>query len=1079
MLKKIFLLLIFFFPKVYSQHQIGTSPSQNSVKKADLSESLIDFATGTVNVNIPISEISAGSFKVPVSVNYSSSGFKPEEINSWVGMGWNLIAGGSISRVIYGYPDDVSNDQGVGILHTNTLNLIKNLNVNDSETNLSNLLNSFYNEKKDTQPDIFTIFINGQTLSFVFDENKEIRTLENQNFRIINYKNSSGILYRFDVWDSYGNKYIFDEVETTTETTFYRTLDVDYNNSNNESNSFTFNSVWHLKKIITADNKAIDFNYRTENIEYENRKIEVAKICKNNDCNNFPTCGNFDPQKKTYIATISKVIQQISGPNETIIFHKSNNERNDLKGGYKIEKIEKKSITSEFTEEYIFNSSYIQSNDILNIANPYINYRLQLNSIYFNGILKNEFTYNSLNAPNRFTTQQDYWGYYNGNGSLSLIPKIYFYYNNPNKKDFFYQKNTTEEFLVLPGVDRFSSLINSQMGMLKTIKNNLKNTTSFEYELNKFTHNGVVFEGNGLRVKSINYFSPSEYNYTKNYTYEINSTINGFVELLPSFSYFNPIRGIRYITNSNLYQEDSLFKYRLNLVSMPNVPFPVPLYEDEQPSLWSEFEKSFYRTLRFSTQINESNNNSYRVNYTSISEDFQGKRTDYNFLRNIITTDLPQNSELHSTQIYKVRSNYLNATPPNFYNIVDPEFPFIPIYTKSWKSVIPLNVCYYVNGTDLIRKEEFIYENRSKILSSNGSVHIANKIYGLKYDNLESINPLFFSVQQAVLNPYARYIYCFSKYPIIIESEKKLINQRVLNFFQGNQLEENTEFTYFDNLIFRIKKQNSKGQQKYTFFKYPDSFKLSKNISNSTSSFTLNNIYAIMVNNNQLNYPVEVTEKMNNKIISSYRSDFSAFISSEPNSIVNYGLFLPINSQKLEINSPIPSEELIMSQADITFDINNLGKMIYDNRFVTTSQTLMYDNNGNVLESKINNGPNVIYVWGYNKTKIIAKIENLNYTSLSNLTISNLQSLSNLDNDNCRLSTCKDEVLRVALNNLRNSYPNSFITTYTYDSLAGLISLTDPSGKTLYYNYDNQLRLVNIKDNEGKIISENEYNYKN
>ncbi len=53
------------------------------------------------------------------------------------------------------------------------------------------------------------------------------------------------------------------------------------------------------------------------------------------------------------------------------------------------------------------------------------------------------------------------------------------------------------------------------------------------------------------------------------------------------------------------------------------------------------------------------------------------------------------------------------------------------------------------------------------------------------------------------------------------------------------------------------------------------------------------------------------------------------------------------------------------------------------------------------------------------------------------------------------------------------------LTTYTYDPLIGVTSITDPRGETIYYHYDNFNRLEYVKDAQGKILSENEYHYKN
>lgn len=66
------------------------------------------------------------------------------------------------------------------------------------------------------------------------------------------------------------------------------------------------------------------------------------------------------------------------------------------------------------------------------------------------------------------------------------------------------------------------------------------------------------------------------------------------------------------------------------------------------------------------------------------------------------------------------------------------------------------------------------------------------------------------------------------------------------------------------------------------------------------------------------------------------------------------------------------------------------------------------------------------------------------------------------------------------MSSLRSSLPvTSLMTSYTYDPLIGVTSITDPRGRTVYYHYDAFNRLEQVKDHEGNILNKNEYNYKN
>ncbi|WP_281925835.1 DUF5977 domain-containing protein, partial [Flavobacterium collinsii] len=150
-------------------------------------------------------------------------------------------------------------------------------------------------------------------------------------------------------------------------------------------------------------------------------------------------------------------------------------------------------------------------------------------------------------------------------------------------------------------------------------------------------------------------------------------------------------------------------------------------------------------------------------------------------------------------------------------------------------------------------------------------------------------------------------------------------------------------------------------------------------------------------------------------------------------------------------------------------DINNLKdkKVTYD----------QYDEKGNVLQYTVEGGLPVAIIWGYNKTQPIAKVENASYDQISSY-VSNLQNRSDLDDDNCLTEDCNEQILRNNLKTLRTSFPQFMITTYTYNPLLGVTSVTDPKGVPSYYEYDSFGRLKFVKDYELNVLQKYCYNYK-
>jgi YD repeat-containing protein len=146
-----------------------------------------------------------------------------------------------------------------------------------------------------------------------------------------------------------------------------------------------------------------------------------------------------------------------------------------------------------------------------------------------------------------------------------------------------------------------------------------------------------------------------------------------------------------------------------------------------------------------------------------------------------------------------------------------------------------------------------------------------------------------------------------------------------------------------------------------------------------------------------------------------------------------------------------------------------------NNTLETKIKINKYDDYSHVLETEIPNGPKTSYIWGYNNTQIIAKVENMAYDAIPSALIDAARSASDM------IGTGYNEGnVITALNNLRTAsqLSQAFVTAYTYKPLIGLSTVIDARGKKQIYEYDTFGRLEKVRDNEGKILSENEYHIK-
>lgn len=136
---------------------------------------------------------------------------------------------------------------------------------------------------------------------------------------------------------------------------------------------------------------------------------------------------------------------------------------------------------------------------------------------------------------------------------------------------------------------------------------------------------------------------------------------------------------------------------------------------------------------------------------------------------------------------------------------------------------------------------------------------------------------------------------------------------------------------------------------------------------------------------------------------------------------------------------------------------------------INSLEITMRDNLGNVCEVVDKNGVRTSFIWGYNKTSIIAKLENTSYSSIPASLITSAQGYSN---------TGPESQLVDMLSTIRGAMSNSVMTGYTYIPLVGVSKIIDPKGDILTHEYDSMGRLKFVRDKENNIISENEYHYK-
>ena len=178
----------------------------------------------------------------------------------------------------------------------------------------------------------------------------------------------------------------------------------------------------------------------------------------------------------------------------------------------------------------------------------------------------------------------------------------------------------------------------------------------------------------------------------------------------------------------------------------------------------------------------------------------------------------------------------------------------------------------------------------------------------------------------------------------------------------------------------------------------------------------------------------------------------------------------PIVVETLEGNERLSTQETVFKDWDPGAGLHLSTELIKVSKGTAPPEIRIRYNDvdiatGNPLEVQQEGGTKISYLWGYNKTLPIAKIENA-----SNAAIRTALGITDL--------TLVNEANLAAINNLRTLLPNAMVTTYTYKPLVGIASVTDPKGDKITYHYDSFKRLQFVKDKDGKILSENQYHYR-
>lgn len=408
---------------------IPPTPEVSALLKADNLN--VGFATGSPNVTISVFNFKVGDYSLPLTLNYSLTGIKVDEVASMAGMGWTFNYGGVISRTVMDKPDEDRDEE--------------NCNLNSIDAGTPNqTLYDFLVYAPDKQSDIFSFSFPGYSGKFIIGLTNDIPIqLTKNNLRILPI--NSNFLNGFIITTDDGTSYYFEDEETSTSRNPYGS------NCEKTYDASSVKTSWYLSKIILPSTmRQINFTYTTSTVDFESsisQTISKITYSESYPCSTSPTGFACEVGSERFSTCIdrqlvtSKFVTKIeSNDGDKVDISYDATPRTDLNGGKRLKEIKvtnRNGLVINITTLY---SSY--QNAIS--GSGYESKRLFLDSIGITGSdagavpLKYRFAYVDYGSlPPRLSYGQDWYGYYNGkNSNLSLLPILastdvnYSIYNN-------------------------------------------------------------------------------------------------------------------------------------------------------------------------------------------------------------------------------------------------------------------------------------------------------------------------------------------------------------------------------------------------------------------------------------------------------------------------------------------------------------------------------------------------------------------------------------------------------------------------------------------------------------------------
>ncbi|MEO1486515.1 MAG: RHS repeat domain-containing protein [Bacteroidota bacterium] len=1069
----------------------------------------VNYYSGTVDVSIPLYTIQEGNITVPIVLNYTGgSGIKVEEQASWVGLGWALNAGGAVSRTKRGVADEAPSGRG---FMSYTEIPTEQVGTNNTLVN-ADFFWDIARGRKDSQPDKFMYSTPSGSGSFFINYDESIYQKPFSEKRITFQKilstytdgngfacNSTNGLDGFYVEDEMGLMYHFEEKERSNSR----------NQGGNVYDNSCYPTTWQMTKI-TDNNSDLSVDFEYDAFYYSNVRLTPVVSGPN--------------ETTSYVEDfyLSKRLKKITHSQGSVEFIVSTTERKDLEDNYPLETVRIKDIDGNTIKEYRFSYRYFTSNALVDdspgLALSSQN-RLVLTSVEEVGtdgstLPPHTFTYNTTHyLPDTDSKSKDHWGYYNGKNNSKFQARQLANYWNGNDNEW--------QSKIIGDADREPSVAHAQAGMLRRVDYPTGGYTVYEYEGNT----AVADELPAILSSQTATLS------------QPNTAYPLTVELYSSNAYTTEmrLRAIQYPTNNSIQCVPIIQLRNTATNEVTDHPFNPGQSGGGPggggPGILEEiifvepgsYEISFF--IQQSNPVCNPTNFDYFFQAlwdnesSSTTKSVGGVRiqriTDYagSGVSHYRTFDYDGDNGETSGSILNVPTYWFQNYSYTFGTSTSIE-P-LSIVNRSAISQYPLvetagNVVGYSkvtmtrhDGTE--GKTEYYFtgpgdypDKRMGYVQNNNQRDEFNWL-GRPIKTLPVVPENTREYTRGKLLKQVDYKYNGSTYDTIA----KLVNTyKVMAYdpdLPGQQFNGNKSYMLGGVNVANTQSGQTSGSVK--------EFEIHSGYMQLESSTTTQyNANGTVVTHNLNSYPEdddgaltymipierEVTDSWGDVTKTKEFYAFNALLNPDRdpaqdgliNDMVSRNMIyqrVQVSSQRKKGNSSFTDLGNTQTRFRQTSSGDILPHKIQTAKTTNSLEDRMeyvdYDGRKNPLEIKKTDGSSTCFVWGYDGTQVIAKIENASYATMTGGQNSAITAAVNASNGD--INTATENTLRAELQDLRNAFPNAMVTTFTYDVPVGVTSITDPRGYTVFYEYDVFNRLQFTKDADGHLLTEQEYNYKN